>query len=83
MIEIILPAWRVAPLCSRLLPFSVSRQHPAKLLQGFSGASDLGTGLFEKLSRQRLATPIAELQQALNGAEIVSGRSQPLGELMA
>lgn len=44
---------------------------------------NLGTRLFEKLRRQWLTTPISNFQQALNGAEIVSGGGQALGELVA
>jgi hypothetical protein len=67
----------------RALSFAVNRQHPAKLLHGFSGQRDLGTGFFEKLRGQGLAASIPDLQQALNSGEIVSGGGQTLGELMA
>jgi len=67
------------PLRPRLLSFSMSSQHPAKLSQDFSGPRDLRTRLLDDFRRQWLVTPIPDFQHALNRTEMVSGGGQALG----
>jgi hypothetical protein len=51
-------------------------------VKSLTGSGDLGGGLFHEFRGQRLAAAMSDFEQPLKGAKIISGRGQPLGELM-
>ena len=47
-----------------------------------AGPSDLEAHFFQNFRGQRLATPISDFQQALQGSEIISDGGEPLAQFM-